>query len=49
MEYRIVSRQNDALAADGTAVVVPFNYTLGQRAQLPEAVAERIRTLDGLR
>jgi acyl-CoA thioester hydrolase len=49
MEYRIVSRSNDALAADGTALVVPFNYTLGQKAQLPEAVAERIRALDGLR
>jgi hypothetical protein len=43
MEYRIVSRRLAELAADGTAVVVPFNYTLGQRAQLPAVVAERIR------
>ena len=49
MEYRVVSRRVDELAADGTAVVVPFNYTLGQRAQLPAAVAARIRDLDGLR
>jgi acyl-CoA thioester hydrolase len=49
MEYRIVSRRINELAADGIAVVVPFNYTLGQRAQLPAAVAERIRSLDGSR
>ena len=49
MEYRIVSRRSEALAAEGTARVVPFHYASGQKAALPEAVAERIRALDGLR
>ncbi len=49
MEYRVVSRALDALAADGTGTIVPFNYVEGKKADVPAAVAERIRARDSLR
>jgi acyl-CoA thioester hydrolase len=46
MEYRVVSRSADALAADGSGIIVPFNYAEGKKAELPPIIAERIRGLD---
>lgn len=45
MEYRIVSDQHDAVAADGTGLIVAFDYGTQAKADLPAAVAEKIRAL----
>jgi acyl-CoA thioester hydrolase len=49
MEYRVVSRNTDALAADGSGIIVPFNYREGKKAEMPAPIVERIRALDGVR
>ena len=49
MEYRVVSRSTDRLAADGSGIIVPFNYRDGKKAEMPAPIAERIRALDGVR
>jgi acyl-CoA thioester hydrolase len=46
MEYRVFSRAFGEIAAEGTGVIVPFNYRAGKKAELPAAVAERIRLLE---
>lgn len=45
MEYRIVSTQRGAVAADGTGLIVAFDYATQAKAELPAAVVERIRAL----
>jgi acyl-CoA thioester hydrolase len=45
MEYRVVSRRHDAVAAEGGGVIVAYDYGRRARALLPEAVAQRIREL----
>jgi acyl-CoA thioester hydrolase len=45
MEYRIVSRRLDAVAADGGGIVVAYDYASGSKADLPAAVLDRIEAL----
>jgi acyl-CoA thioester hydrolase len=47
MQYRIVSRAADAVAADGGGVVVAFDYGAGWKALLPEEVKRRIEEVEG--
>jgi len=48
MEYRIVSLDEEAVAADGGGVVVAYDYPAAAKSRLPLPVRERIRELDGL-
>jgi acyl-CoA thioester hydrolase len=47
MQYLIVN-QRGQIAADGGGVVVAFDYTVGSKVPVPEAVLEAIRALDGV-
>lgn len=46
MEYRIVSRSLAAVAAEGSGVIVAYDYAGARKVRLPEAVRGRIRQLD---
>ena len=45
MEYRITN-QAGVLVAEGTGVVVSYNYREGKKAPVPSAVADRIKALE---
>lgn len=50
MEYRVVSRKLEAVAAEGGGVVVSYHYGDARKAPLPERIRRRIRELeDGAR
>lgn len=46
MRYRVESREREALAAEGSGVVVAFDYRTGAKAALPEIVREAIASLE---
>ena len=46
MEYRVVSAAGDAVAADGGAVVVCYDYRTRKKAPLPRPVREAIARLE---
>jgi acyl-CoA thioester hydrolase len=46
MEYRIVSNALDDVAAEGSGVIVAYDYANGQRANLPDPVRDRIRAVE---
>lgn len=48
MEYRILSDQLGAVAAEGGGVVVAYDYAHARKARLPDAVRARIREIDGV-
>lgn len=47
MEYLVVSDRAEAVAAEGGAIVVSFDYTAREKAALPEDVIGRIREVEG--
>ena len=49
IEYRLVSARWDAVATDGQAVVVSFDYRRGRKAPIPGAVRAAIIELEGAR
>ncbi len=49
MEYRIFSRAQDAIAAEGGGLVVAYDYGAGSKAALPEDVKKRIAELESSR
>ncbi len=49
MEYRAVSATHELIAADGSGIVVAFDYGAGQKATLPADVRAAIETLEGRR
>jgi acyl-CoA thioester hydrolase len=44
--YRVVSRQWDAVAAEGQAVVVSYDYRAGLKCPIPEPVRRAIEELE---
>lgn len=46
LEYRVVSTAQDAIAAQGTSIVVSFDYDRREKTALPEAVREQIDRLE---
>jgi acyl-CoA thioester hydrolase len=46
MEYRAVSKTHDETVADGTAIVVCYDYTAGRKAPLPPAVRKAIAEIE---
>lgn len=46
MEYRVVSVGQEAVAAEGTGLIVSFDYEAARKRPLPEAVRERIEELE---
>jgi acyl-CoA thioester hydrolase len=47
MHYRAVSRQHGAIAADGEALIVTFDYAAGRKAAVSEALRARLMDLRG--
>ena len=47
MEYRLVSRKSGEVAAEGTGVLVSFDYAAERKVPLPEAVRRAIEVLEG--
>lgn len=45
MEYRIVSARHGAVAADGSGLIVAFDYAKQAKADLPAEVVEKVRAL----
>ena len=45
-EYRIVSRKLDAVAAEGQAVIVSYDYRKGEKCPIPDAVRAAIEELE---
>ena len=46
MEYRIVSDTLADVAAEGSGVIVAYDYASAERANLPDSVRDRIRTVE---
>lgn len=46
MDYAVVSRARDQLAADGDGLVVTYDYKVRAKARLPDAVRKRIAELE---
>lgn len=46
MQYRVVSRALDDIAADGSGVIVAYDYARACKTRLPETVRARIHELD---
>src|SRR5688500_11178777 len=46
MEYRIVSTATGHFAADGSAVIVSFDYGANRKARVPDDVRDRINELE---
>jgi acyl-CoA thioester hydrolase len=45
VEYRIVSETWNAIAADGEAVVVSYDYNAGKKCPVPEIVKQHIEAM----
>jgi acyl-CoA thioester hydrolase len=46
MEYRVVSRQHSAIAAEGRGVIVAYDYDARAKTRLPASVRERIERIE---
>jgi acyl-CoA thioester hydrolase len=46
MEHRIVSKRHQRVAAEGTSLIVTFNYREQRKAPLPADMLERIASLE---
>jgi acyl-CoA thioester hydrolase len=47
MQYAVASRRHGRIAAEGDGRIVTVNYAKGGKVFLPEAVRDRIQTLEG--
>lgn len=47
MTYRVVSEQRQEVVADGTAIVVVFDYRKRSKTRIPDAVRQAIASLEG--
>ncbi|HEX9631226.1 MAG TPA: thioesterase family protein [Gemmatimonadales bacterium] len=47
MSYRIVSRAQNAVAADGTGIIVAYDYRGGRKVPLPAAIRAGVAALSG--
>lgn len=46
MEYRVVSHEQEEIAAEGDGVVVSFDYEAGVKTPIPQAVRRGVRELE---
>ncbi len=47
MEYLLVSRRMNAVAADGGGTIVTFHYAQGKKVRIPEELRRRIAEIEG--
>ena len=47
MEHRLVSTAQGRIVAEGEGLVVAYDYTVGSKAPIPEAVRARLVALEG--
>ena len=45
--YIVFSPRHNRIAAEGTGIAVNYDYTKGEKAEIPEEVVERILALEG--
>lgn len=48
MEYIVFSPKLNAVAAEGEGLIVAYDYRKGGKSRLPEALKQRIRTIEGI-
>lgn len=46
MEYRIVSRKQNAIAADGSGIIVSFDYAAQSKTSIPTQVYDAIERIE---
>ena len=46
MEYLVISHKHQKVAADGTGLIVCFNYTENKKAAIPQELRRRIEELE---
>ena len=46
MEYYVVSHKHQRVAAEGTGLIVCFNYTDNKKTMVPAEIRERIESLE---
>lgn len=46
MEYRILSHQHKKIAAEGSGIIVTYDYTAGRKADMPAEMRERIERIE---
>jgi acyl-CoA thioester hydrolase len=46
LEYRAVSAKADAIAADGSSVIVSFDYRTREKTSLPDSVRRLIASIE---
>jgi acyl-CoA thioester hydrolase len=46
MEYRVVSRSQNEMTAEGSAIIVSYDYLHGRKAPLPPAVRDAIMKIE---
>ena len=46
MEYYVVSYKHQKVAAEGTGLIVCFNYTENKKTPVPEEIKRRIEALE---
>ena len=49
MEYRVVSHQLNAVAADGQGIIVAYHYREGKKVPIPDELRRRIAELEAQR
>ena len=47
MEYRVVSLDQNAVAAEGNGVIVSFDYTKRMKAPIPSSIRQKLEALSG--
>jgi acyl-CoA thioesterase FadM len=47
MGYRVISLAQQATVAEGTAVVVSYDYAAGRKTRLPDAVRDAVSRIGG--
>lgn len=47
MDYRLVSREQEAVAAEGSATVVTYNYEKQVPVSIPDELRDRIENMEG--
>ncbi len=47
--HRVVSQRHDRIAADGTGLIVAYDYRAGRKAPIPDGIRSQIMALDNPR
>lgn len=48
MEYQVVSHKHERVAAEGSGLIVCFNYQVNKKVAVPQEIRQRIKDLEAL-